>query len=146
MGNYKVLFIWNISKFCPGSVCFLCLSSLDPDFCLFACWCVLLICVWVCIYFVDSFKTFITLWQKDLWKGWSAFSFGQMTFKCFLWKMTVLLGTVWSNCRYHQKNESHLTFTYAMQMLITKMSQPGLPLVVSVAEQVGLGHESPNIF
>lgn len=31
-------------------------------------------------------------------------------------------------------------------MLITKMSQPGRPLVVSVAEQVGLGHESPNIF
>lgn len=31
-------------------------------------------------------------------------------------------------------------------MLVTKMSHPGIPLVVNVAEQVGLGHESPSIF
>lgn len=40
--------------------------------------------VFSCIYFVDSFKTLIIPWQKDQWEGRSVFSFGQMTFKCFL--------------------------------------------------------------
>lgn len=31
-------------------------------------------------------------------------------------------------------------------MLITKLWHPGLPLVVNVEEQVGLGRESPDLF
>lgn len=33
-----------------------------------------------------------------------------------------------------------------MQMLISKMCHPGLLLMVNVEEQVGLGHESPDLF
>ena len=31
-------------------------------------------------------------------------------------------------------------------MLVTKMCHPGFALVVNAEEQVGLGHESPNLF
>lgn len=52
--------------------------------------------LFVCIYFVDSSKTLIAPWQKDLWKGWSIFSFGQRTFKSFISFQKTCISALWN--------------------------------------------------